>query len=274
MYLQGEETIYPHHFIFTCLFPLCLSTCVSLLPGILLLTLCVWPRVRILLILQLFISSYDLLLLQSVAIRVPNKPMIEGGQPRAGEDNITPHYNKLASIRLFSEWLRNLNIHNISSFFPPQWYKTSKVFQFFLHSLQCAEKAVSFMLLYLMLHKLAYIVHLFEMKGRNRWALNGLVSLNRPPSPPDYWRLWSIASTWAHNRKHQISRPVESTFGFVQQGPTQKESVALSVPESSRVEPFVQPTARCPAFSSPTPFHQVFWKGHNVQDIFYATADG
>lgn len=34
--------------------------------------------------------------------------------------------------------------------------------------IQHAEKAVSFMFVYLMLHKLAYIVHLFEMKGMDR----------------------------------------------------------------------------------------------------------
>lgn len=35
-------------------------------------------------------------------------------------------------------------------------------------SLRYAEKAVPFMLVYLMLHKCAYIVHLFEMKGMDR----------------------------------------------------------------------------------------------------------
>lgn len=39
--------------------------------------------------LQLFISSYDLLWLRSVAISVSNKLMIERGQLRAGKDNIT-----------------------------------------------------------------------------------------------------------------------------------------------------------------------------------------
>lgn len=147
------------------------------------------------------------------------RPWLREGSPGL-ERTISPH---ITTNLLLSAYFQNgleISISIIYLFFSPQWYKTSKVFHFFLLSLQCAEKAVSFMLLYLMLHKLAYIVHLFEMKGRNRWALNGLVSLNRPPSPPDYWRLWSIASTWANNRKHQISRPVESTFGFVLRGPT------------------------------------------------------
>lgn len=71
--------------------------------------------------------------------------------------------------------------------------------------------------------KLAYIVHLSEMKGRQGRELNGPGPLNCPSSVLCGWKQWSIASTSAHNMKHQISQPVESTFGSVQRGHAWKE---------------------------------------------------
>lgn len=134
--------------------------------------------------------------------------------------------------------------------------------------LQCSEKAASFMLLYLMLHKLEYIVHHFEMKGRDRWVLNRTIPLNCPPSPLGYegsgqypplqHTIWSIklVARWSQ----PLAMSSRARLG---------KSMTLSVPESSRFEQFVLTKMWCP-ISLQTPSCitlQVFGKVITMQEI-------
>lgn len=147
----------------------------------------------------------------------PISPWLKEGSS-GQERTISLHYNNLVSILLFPGQSRNLNINN--SFFSKDVKLASLVFFLFhsnvwkKHSLSCWR-----VWCYRSLH-----IFCSFLKGReNECWIEPSLWTAPPPRLAGLYRQWSIASTSAHNLKHQISPPVESTFGFVQWGSTWKE---------------------------------------------------
>lgn len=182
---------------------------------------CYWPTVfgpesRSLSFLQLFISSYDLLWLQSVTVCVPNKRLIETGQDSKGRyQHITTIFSLSYDFQIWPKiWIILLGVVLFFStkmqssrcslpLYSPQDKKLNPC------SNCCIWSSISLHML------LTFFRNERHREMRVEWThFFELSSIST-----GLCRQWLMVSTSAHNLKHQISPPVQATFAFFQWGP-------------------------------------------------------